>query len=146
MISQPESIAPEIESTRLAELSSSPFLRLLKYVIKRILTISLTVLLGVFIMVVIANHNGNLDQIIRGRIDAQLFTQSLATNFQLNVEVERQNLERKAGLLDPFLIKHLRYTLRALTFDWGDVTDRRQFNLWIKTSKGEVNTLDSRLI
>lgn len=146
MISQPESIAPEIESTRLAELSSSPFLRLLKYVFKRILTISLTVLLGVFIMVVIANHNGNLDQIIRGRIDAQLFTQSLATNFQLNVEVERQNLERKAGLLDPFLIKHLRYTLRALTFDWGDVTDRRQFNLWIKTSKGEVNTLDSRLI
>lgn len=116
-----------------------------KYLLQRTLTILITIVVGVFITVVIANRGGMLDSAVRVKIDRKIFVLRVEnSDFEEDFDEERQKLEAAEGLTSSFWPKHLRYTLRALMLDWGDVLDRRKFNAWVPARAGLANIVDSR--
>ena len=123
-------------------------LRALNYIIRRILTILVTIGVGVFITVVVANHGGMVDSIAQKQVDVRIRQQMRKHIFDAETLAQmRTEMEQQTGLGLPFWPKHLRYTLKALTLDWGDVGDRQSFSMYIETDFGAtVSTLDSRSI
>lgn len=144
----PEAASFESESTYLSTLAKKPLLRALGYLLRRAVTIGLTIVAGIFIAVVIANRGGMLDKAIRAQIDRQMYAYGLGFLEDLTPEqqAQRAGLERASGLSLSFWPKHILYTVRSLRMDWGDVTDQIKFLLYQKTEAGEVGTLNSRTI
>ena len=61
-----------VEPVKINEPASSRlFSRTIKYLLGRVLTISITLFVGVFITVVIANRGGQIDSIVMGEVDEQ---------------------------------------------------------------------------
>lgn len=129
-------------------LTRHSFVRTARYILRRLFAIGLTILVGVFITIVIANRGGMVDRIAKDQVENQIRGRMYQHNIPLEeIETIRAQLEASEGVSLPFWPKHLLYTAKALTLDWGDVTDWRNFGMFIKTSSGEiVNTLDSRTI
>jgi peptide/nickel transport system permease protein len=93
----------------------------------RVVTILITIVLGVFSAVVITNTTGQVDLNVRKRIEQQAIRESYALG-GVNTEEQRQafqllfqEMEQEAGLYLPPLQRHLRWTYNALTLNWGDV-------------------------
>ena len=146
MYIEPEGHSINIEQDTLTALRSNPLIRVLKYILRRLLAILMTIVIGVFLTVIVANHTGMLDKLVRNQINSKI-TILGNSNFQGDLTAERQRLESSAGLSLSFWPKHLIYTYKALKLDWGNVTDVRKFTTWIKASSGVVNeTTDSREI
>lgn len=125
------------------------FLRVMKYIIRRVLAVLLTIGIGVFIMVVIANGGGMLDKLVDSQITQRIFNVTYIGNFSDFTEKElamQAQFRAEMGYSQPFLIKHAMYTWRTLGMGWGEVTNRLKFNTWVNTGKGLVNTTDSREI
>lgn len=148
MNSPAEAASFESESTYLSTLAKKPLLRALGYLLRRAVTIGLTIIAGIFIAVVIANRGGMLDRAIRAQIDREMYAYGLGFLDEPTPEqqAQRAELERASGLSLSFWPRHLLYTVRSLRMDWGNVTDRRKFLLYQKTEAGEVGTLNSRTI
>lgn len=142
MFPAPEALSASVLQNR----SSARAVTIFKYLARRILAISITVLAGVFITVAIANRTGMLDKAVRAQIEREITSLSHDPGFQGDLEVQRQRLEAARGLALSFWPKHLLYTLRALKLDWGQVQDQRKFLAWIESGSGLVRTLDSRTI
>lgn len=123
-----------------------PLLRVARYLLRRILSIGLTIFVGVFITVVIANRGGMLDKIISDRIEQEIFWLNLDSNFQGDLDAQRSALEASSGLSLKFIPKHVLYTIKSLELDWGSVWDTRKFSRYIETDKGVISTDDSRVI
>jgi peptide/nickel transport system permease protein len=108
---------------------SKSFLRSLRYITQRILTIAVTILLGVFLTVILVNRTGQVDYSLMKQIDRYVSQQYWSEGWSSMTPEERGELRdevraeliEEAHLDDPFIIKHLRYTYRALIFDWGEV-------------------------
>lgn len=116
----------------------------LRYILGRLIAVSLTIAIGVFVMVVIANAGGMLDATIRAEVEHEV--RRLPWLSGIDIQAFRQEREAAEGLSLSFWPKHLRYTLRAFTMDWGDVLDRRKFVSWIESGGDIVDTADSRTI
>lgn len=123
----PEKNGDEITKTNgfSANLSNRTFFRVGKYMIVRLLAVSLTIVIGVFIVVTIANQGGQIDRQVGNKIDVQTRREFMFSN---QTEENRaaldqliQEREEEAGLNLPFLPRHLRWTFNALTLDWGYV-------------------------
>ncbi len=142
MLPRAETLPLDVEQNR----AEARFISVLKYVLRHLLAVVLTILIGVFITVVIANHTGMLDKAIRLQINQELISRSLDQYIQGDLDEQRQQLETTSGLSLSFWPKHLLYTIRALQLDWGNVLDRRKFNTWVMTPAGPVSTYDSRSI
>ena len=127
---------------------AQPVLRAIGYILGRILAILLTLVIGVFITVVLANRGGMIDSIASKQIDLQIRQLMSRQVFGAeDVDQLRQRLAYETGLSLPFWQRHMRYTYKALTLDWGDVADRRSFGMYVRTSSGDiVRTEDSRTI
>jgi len=108
--------------------SNSSFLRVVRYVGVRLLTLFVTVVIGIYLTIVIANMGGFVDQIIKGEIRDRITQSFLADPSikQMDPEV-RKNLmqerialeEKRQGLDTPIAIRNARYLTNALQLDLG---------------------------
>jgi peptide/nickel transport system permease protein len=116
---------------------SNSFLRVAKYLAIRVITIAITIIAGVYITVLIANRGGFIDASVAQDIqnDVQSFINEGLWNNEpvdtVNRDAEqlRANLSHSTGLDLPLLQRDLRWTINALTFQWGEVLNQRSLNL-----------------
>jgi peptide/nickel transport system permease protein len=111
---------------------NSTFVRLAKYTGIRILSMMVTVTIGVFLTIMIANMGGYVDTIIRNEIRDNT-TQSMLANpsFRNLAPDVRQKLiqekiaseERRQGLDQPFVLRSMNYLRNALTLNLGRATN-----------------------
>src|SRR5215204_1495998 len=107
---------------------NSTFKRVSRYVVVRSLSLFVTVVIGVYLTIMIANMGGFVDQIMKGEIRERV-TQALIVSpaFQQMEPEVRQNLiqeriaaeEERIGLNVPIAIRNFRYLSNALTLQLG---------------------------
>lgn len=121
-------------------LSSRPAFRVAKYFVLRLVTISLTIVIGVFLTVLIANRGGFVDEVVAQEVqdlvwDARYngyFDDVPAEQKEQVIEQYQVKLASKYGLQLPSLPRNLRWTINALTFHWGEVLNQSnlKYNIW----------------
>jgi len=108
--------------------SSSTFSRVGRYTLTRLLVLFVTVVIGVYLTIMIANMGGYVDKIMKAEIRENT-TQAFMSNkgFQKLSPDDRAKLleatitqqEDRLGLNTPFLIRSFRYLGNALTLNLG---------------------------
>ncbi|HNO94318.1 MAG TPA: ABC transporter permease, partial [Anaerolineales bacterium] len=133
------------EVQRARTTARSTFITALKFMATRLLTILLTIGLGTFITIVAANGGGAIDNAEKSRINAVTLrsVDPFATSAEELTKL-RADMEEKEGLNLPFLPRHMYWTYKALTLNWGEVNDRVKFHPRYTTSN--MNAEDSRVI
>jgi len=106
----------------------SAFMRVSRYVVVRLLTLFVTVAIGIYLTIVIANMGGYVDQIMRGEIRERV-TMSIVnspTAQQMDPDVQKQLIkdtiakeEERIGLNVPIAVRNFRYLTNALTLKLG---------------------------
>ena len=106
----------------------STFIRVSRYVVMRLLTLFVTVLIGIYLTIMIANMGGYVDQIMKGEIRDRI-TQSIGMNpaMQKMDPAARKKLiegsiaqeEKRLGLNIPIAVRNFRYLSNALTLNLG---------------------------
>lgn len=107
---------------------NSTLLRVSRYVSTRILTLAVTVVIGIYLTILIANMGGYVDTIMRAEIQDRI-TQSIAASpaaRQMDPEVRRKLIqdsialeEERVGLNVPIAVRNFRYLTNALTLRLG---------------------------
>lgn len=108
------------------------WLSLMRYMLRRGFMIALTIIIGVYITVLIANKQGQIDWGVERKVnrivEIMVFDGPLADVPKEELgEAKAQAYERLAkgaGLTLPPALRNLRWTLNALRFDWGKVLNR----------------------
>lgn len=123
-----QSIAPDndIASRRL-----HTFIQIGRYILLRLAVILLTLIVGVYIAIIVANLGGYIDEIVRDRINNAIMgalwggwlhdIQDIDLRNQIIAE-RRLGMETAAGLYDPFLLRCLRWLYENMTFQWNDAS------------------------
>ncbi|TLN08454.1 ABC transporter permease, partial [bacterium] len=93
-------------------------------ILRRVLVILLTIVVGVFITVVMANRGGAVDQIAKSQADMEIRGLVWQGFPYAQIEARRSQIEAAAGINLPFWPKHLLYTYKALTLSWGNGPDQ----------------------
>src|ERR1051325_2507680 len=106
----------------------STFILVLRYVSLRLLTLFVTVVIGIYLTILIANMGGYVDTIMRGEIHDRVTT-SIAGNAayvkmapevrQKLIDQQIANEEERVGLNVPIAIRNFRYLSNALTLQLG---------------------------
>jgi peptide/nickel transport system permease protein len=111
----------------------STFVRVSRYVVVRLLTLFVTVVIGIYLTIVIANMGGFVDTIMKGEIRERATNSVIASASAQQMDPEtRQKLikeriaaeEERLGLNVPIAIRNFRYLSNALTLQLG-----RAFNM-----------------
>ncbi|MCY4117678.1 MAG: ABC transporter permease [Caldilineaceae bacterium] len=120
-------LQPGAEAVERAQ-TQSAFMRVVKYSSLRLFALFVTVVIGVYLTIMIANMGGYVDEIKKGYIREQValsigFDQSLkeltADQRQAYMD-QRVALQEKAmGLDQPFMVRSFRYLSGALILDLG---------------------------
>ncbi|HKY54038.1 MAG TPA: ABC transporter permease [Anaerolineales bacterium] len=107
---------------------TSTFVRVSRYVVVRLLTLFVTVVIGIYLTIVIANMGGFVDTIMKGEIRERV-TQSVINNpsaQQMDPETRQKLIqdriaaeEERRGLNVPIAIRNFRYLSNALTLQLG---------------------------
>ena len=107
---------------------NSTFLRVSRYVATRILTLSVTVVVGIYLTILIANMGGYVDVIMKGEIRDRV-TQAISANpstRQMAPDVRTKLIqdsialeEEHMGLNIPIAVRNVRYLSNALTLRLG---------------------------
>ncbi len=122
---QPGSPVPDAVPAKKA---TRPLSRVLRYVAVRILTLFVTVIVGVYLTVMIANMGGYVDQIQRAQIREEVQQHALSNPSFKSMSVEDKNRrmadlialrEKRAGLDQPFAVRSFRFLTNALTLNLG---------------------------
>jgi peptide/nickel transport system permease protein len=110
------------------KLRDSTFVRVSRYVVVRLLTLFVTVVIGVYLTILIANMGGFVDNIMVGEIRDRV-TQSIINNpsvQNMDPEVRKKLIqdsiaaeEERMGLNVPIAIRNARYLTNALTLQLG---------------------------
>ncbi|MEZ4730671.1 MAG: ABC transporter permease [Caldilineaceae bacterium] len=107
---------------------SSTLTRVVQYTVVKLAVLFLTVVVGVYLTILIANMGGYVDEIRKGVIREQVAIQvSLDPQFREKTPEQRQQYvnelvalqEKRMGLDQPFLIRSFRYLSDALTLNLG---------------------------
>ncbi|MGE5375697.1 MAG: ABC transporter permease [Bacteroidota bacterium] len=108
--------------------SSSTILRVSRYVATRILTLGVTVIIGIYLTILIANMGGYVDRIMRGEIRDRV-TQAITANpsaRRMDPAVRQKLIEdsiaveeERIGLNVPIAVRNFRYLRNALTLQLG---------------------------
>jgi peptide/nickel transport system permease protein len=102
--------------------------RVAKYTLMRVGTMAVTVVVGVYLTILIANMGGYVDEIMRGNIRENIAMtlrnqpsyQELSPEAQtLRFQSEVQNEEKRLGLDQPFVIRSFRFLWNGLTLNLG---------------------------
>ncbi len=108
--------------------ASNTFSRLAKYTLVKILTLGVTIVIGVYITIIIANMGGEVDKIRRGEISERI---SLAVSMNPDMRrlpaEERKKLindmvrveEQRLGMDQPFILRSFSYLRDAMFLDLG---------------------------
>lgn len=125
-----ETLTSSTPSTPIATKSreTSTFMRVLRYAALRLLSLMVTVTIGVYLTILIANMGGYVDTIMRNEIRDNT-TQAMIANPQFrNLDPDvRQKLiqdkiaseEQRLGLNQPFAVRSMKYLSNALTLNLG---------------------------
>ncbi len=117
----------------------------LKYIGKRLFAILVTIAVGTFITIVAANGGGAIDKTEKSRINSVLSRSiDVWSTPAEKVNELRAEMEEKEGLNLPFLPRHIYWTFKALTLNWGEVNDRAKFHPRYTVSSEKAE--DSRVI
>lgn len=124
IVTQPVSDHPVVKKSA----HESTFLRVSRYIIVRLLTLFVTVVIGVYLTILIANMGGFVDTIMKGEIRDRV-TQSIinsASAQTMDPEVRKKLIrdtiaseEERLGLNVPIAIRNARYLSNALTLQLG---------------------------
>lgn len=107
---------------------TSTLARMSKYTAVRVIALFLTVLVGVYLTIIIANMGGHVDEIRRGAIREQVsITISMDPDTRRLSRAERDRLinetvateERRLGLDRPFIIRSFAFLQDAMTLNLG---------------------------
>ncbi len=125
--------------------SGGTFLRVTRYTALRLLTLFVTVVIGVYLTILIANMGGYVDTIIRNEITDRI-TQAMAGNPAMRsmAPEQRQQIlqqqialeEKRQGLDTPVAIRNFRYLADALTLNLG-----RAINMTSDSGSKEVRLI-----
>jgi peptide/nickel transport system permease protein len=122
---KPDSALPEVMPKKKATSSLS---RVLRYVLVRIVTLFVTVIVGVYLTILIANMGGYVDNIQRAQIREEIQQQFLNNPSFRSLSLEEKNQrmadlvalrEKRVGLHQPFAIRSFRFLTNALTLNLG---------------------------
>ncbi len=122
---QPEAAVPE---TMPGKKSTNPIFRVMRYVLVRILMLFVTVIVGVYLTILIANMGGYVDEIQRAQIREEAQQQALNNpSFKFLSQEEKVKRieatvvlrEKRVGLDQPFAIRSFRFLRNALTLNLG---------------------------
>ena len=107
---------------------TSTFVRVSRYVVVRLLTLFVTVVIGIYLTIMIANMGGFVDTIIKGEIRERV-TQSVINSpsaQQMDPETRQKLIqdriaaeEERRGLNVPIAIRNFRYLSNALALQLG---------------------------
>jgi hypothetical protein len=120
--------------------TSNTFTRAFKYLLVRALAILITIFIGVFITVVIANRGGQIDAIVAQEVNIKVmrnlpfqysFYRAPTPEQQAIIDQLRAQYSAAAGLTLPFIPRHIVWTFRALKLDLGN-------NVKITSAPGSV--------
>ena len=112
---------------------------------------AITIIIGIFFTVIIANKNGGID--ISVSEDLMRIAQSEIWNsvnrnqysfseIQELIDARHAELEEEAGLNDPFWPKHLRWTWNALQLDLGNaVFSRVRSVYWMRQDADNIRNV-----
>ncbi|NPA27257.1 MAG: ABC transporter permease [Chloroflexi bacterium] len=116
------------KASRVTSATRSTIARLARYTVVRLFTLFITVVIGVYLTILIANMGGFVDQIRRAQIREQVAMQlQNDPTFRSLPEEQRQQLlearirneEKRLGLDKPFLVRSFSYLWDALTLNLG---------------------------
>ncbi len=119
-----ETITPVQKSKK----SNSAILRLLKFTGVRLLSLVVTVVIGIFLTIVIANMGGYVDTIRKAEIRESVFVRVNSNNMLNNLSAEERTQriddmirleEKRLGLDQPFMVRTVKYMSNALTLSLG---------------------------
>jgi len=106
----------------------STFMRVSRYVLMRLVTLFVTVVIGIYLTILIANMGGFVDKIMRGEIRERV-TGAIAGNpayVKMDPQVRQKLIneqiaaeEERIGLNVPIAIRNFRYLSNALTLQLG---------------------------
>ena len=125
--------------------SNSTFLRVIRYGAVRLFTLFVTVVIGVYLTIMIANLGGYVDTIMRNDIRDRITQQFAASHAAQNMDpATRQKLiaesialeDNRVGLNTPVAVRNLRYLLNALTLNLG-----RAINMTSDSGSKEVRLI-----
>jgi peptide/nickel transport system permease protein len=120
--------------------TANTFTRAFKYLLVRALAILITIFIGVFITVVIANRGGQIDAIVAQEVNIKVmrnlpfqysFYRAPTPEQQAIIDQLRAQYSAAAGLTLPFIPRHIVWTFRALKLDLGN-------NVKITSAPGSV--------
>lgn len=118
-------------------------MRVARYLIVKVLTIALTIFVGVFITVMLVSQPsrrglGPPVSPFETSLEAQIFVivhrnvniwstgpNAIGEDVQTRVDAMTEQLRTEMGLNLPFLSRHLLWTVKALTFEWGQLGVRQ---------------------
>ncbi len=117
-----ESVAPKKAGHQ------STLVRVSRYVVVRLLTLFVTVVIGIYLTIVIANMGGFVDQIMKGEIRERVTNSVIASPAaqQMDPDVRAKLIrdriaseEERLGLNVPIAIRNFRFLSNALTLQLG---------------------------
>lgn len=118
---------PGLEAIR-KRTSGSTFLRVLRYTGLRLVTLFVTVVIGIYLTILIANMGGYVDTIIKGEIEENI-TQKAAADPKMRsmstderaklIQAEITLEENRQGLNTPVAVRNFTYLSNALTLNLG---------------------------
>lgn len=128
-----------------ASLANSTFTCVTRYAVLRLLTLFVTVVIGVYLTIMIANMGGYVDQILKAEIRERVTQQFVnSPTFRSMSSDARQQLlaqsivqeENRIGLNTPVAVRNLRYLTDALTLNLG-----RALNMTSDSGSKEVRLI-----
>lgn len=126
MTSVSEVIQPAAKAVKKG--SSSTLVRVAKYTAVRLVTLLITVVVGVYLTILIANMWGYVDEIMRSDIRERVTIQIVANPASKNMDPDARNRlvlekialeEKRMGLDRPLLIRNVNFLTNALSLNLG---------------------------
>ena len=120
---------PDVQEGR-AKAIFNTFSRVSKYTIVRLIMLFITVTIGVYLTILVANLGGYVDEIFRGMIDQSIAGRILGgwledvpteEKFEI-IEQTRWAMEEAYGLHEPFLLRTVRWLYHGLTLNLGETS------------------------
>ena len=108
--------------------TSGTLSRVFKYTVIRLITLFITVVIGVYLTILIANMGGYVDQIMKGEIRERITMEIVNNPANKNLDPDDRNKlvlekvsleEQRLGLDQPLVVRSFRYLSNALTLNLG---------------------------
>ncbi|NJN44057.1 MAG: ABC transporter permease, partial [Anaerolineae bacterium] len=125
--------------------STNTGIRVARFTLRRIFTLGITIILGVYCAILIANLNGFVDEIFQDQVEGMLMGMEMGmqdTSVEeraVIIEQARFSLEESFGLHDPFLLRTARWLVNGVTFNWGEAER-------LKTLKGDSSEVNAIIL